>query len=548
MHVQSFLPILGLTLVTSTYAHSLKHSHFRRDLQVSNGLPEKWTYSGCYTDSTSARGLNSYSTATDDMTEVKCIEICDQKGYSYAGVEYSRECYCGYAIQSTSVKATESSCNTACAGDSSAPCGGPDRLSIFTNGSPAPVENPGVDDYTSLSCYTDSQTARTLSEFEPTSDNIVFVRSCVDTCLQKGFLYAGVEYGEECYCGNTIQNSNTPTSPSACNMPCTGNKTELCGGSNAINLYKANSGSGASSSTGPTNSPTSTSNTVSTTSTMTSSSVTPSCCIQATDGSNSPGSIDSHYTSVTLDQCKTLCDNNNNCLSYEWENDSTNKFCKLYNVPVSQVFYAYATGKYLCDKTCTAPYSPPSSTSSSTSTTSTGRPYCKYNNPPGGLLSNAGFEESYGLWSASWTSGQGLISVQPNDYAYAGCSELMIQPTSTSGYIEFRLTQSIATTLIPGQAYTVSFYVGRRSTADSEATPPTIGGYLGQTYFGYGVACEGTGCKLPGQHGGSVYNYMSFPVTYQGGGQTLQIVVVYSGNPPYAPLLFDNFYLTQTNN
>lgn len=124
----------------------------------------------------------------------------------------------------------------------------------------------------------------------------------------------------------------------------------------------------------------------------------------------------------------------------------------------------------------------------------------------------------------------------------------MIQPTSTSGYIEFRLTQSIATTLIPGQAYTVSFYVGRRSTADSEATPPTIGGYLGQTYFGYGVACEGTGCKLPGQHGGGVYNYMSFPVTYQGGGQTLQIVVAYGGNPPYAPLLFDNFYLTQTNN
>lgn len=236
MHAHAFLPMLGMTLVSLTSA-APPQSLARRDLQVSNTLPQAWSYSGCFTDRVSSRTLPLAYTAADDMTEGKCIGFCDQRGYSYAGVEYGRECFCGYEISSQSSQVAESDCSFPCAGASGEPCGAGDRLNIFTNGVAPAVENPGVNGFTSLGCYTDNVSARTLSTFEPSSDGIVFVRGCTQTCASLGFTYAGLEYGQECFCGNEILNGASQTPASDCNMPCNGNKTETCGGSNRINLY-----------------------------------------------------------------------------------------------------------------------------------------------------------------------------------------------------------------------------------------------------------------------------------------------------------------------
>jgi len=50
----------------------------------------------------------------------------------------------------------------------------------------------------------------------------------------KGFSYAGVEYGNQCFCGNTAALNPTTT---GCTMACTGNSTEICGGSYKINVF-----------------------------------------------------------------------------------------------------------------------------------------------------------------------------------------------------------------------------------------------------------------------------------------------------------------------
>ena len=104
MHVHSLLPILGLTLVSVSGVHASAHPNYKRDLTVSNTLPEKWSYKGCYTDTRADRTLNLDGYSADDMTEGKCIGYCDQKGYSWAGVEYSRECYCGYQPSASATK------------------------------------------------------------------------------------------------------------------------------------------------------------------------------------------------------------------------------------------------------------------------------------------------------------------------------------------------------------------------------------------------------------------------------------------------------------
>ena len=54
-----------------------------------------YTYQGCYTDnvSGSGRSLKGYSfTNTMSMTEELCVNTCQSKGYSWAGMEYSQEC------------------------------------------------------------------------------------------------------------------------------------------------------------------------------------------------------------------------------------------------------------------------------------------------------------------------------------------------------------------------------------------------------------------------------------------------------------------------
>lgn len=45
-------------------------------------------------------------------------------------------------------------------------------------------------------------------------------------------------HNRECYCGNARDATSTIQSISDCNMPCSGNKTEICGAGNRLSLYK----------------------------------------------------------------------------------------------------------------------------------------------------------------------------------------------------------------------------------------------------------------------------------------------------------------------
>lgn len=131
-----------------------------------------------FSEATNGRALNSAS--YDDgsaMTDESCINFCNGKGYNLAGTEYSAECCksevmlidemykltranyidCGNTFQSGSTVASDSDCSMACTGNSAEACGGPNRLTVFTNGKappPAPVNNPGPPGWSLLGCYT----------------------------------------------------------------------------------------------------------------------------------------------------------------------------------------------------------------------------------------------------------------------------------------------------------------------------------------------------------------------------------------------------------
>ena len=208
---------------------------------VSNStLPSGWTYQGCYSDSASNRVLSSASyTNNTAMTEESCVVHCASKGYPMAGVEYADECYCGYNLDSSSSKEVETDCNMACSGNSAEICGAGNRITVFSAATTGPVSNPGSGGWMSLGCYSDSTNARTLRSSQAALGSGMTVTQCTTTCQQRGFQYAGLEYANECYCDSSIQNG--AGAASGCNMPCSGNSTEFCGGPNRLNLYQLSS-------------------------------------------------------------------------------------------------------------------------------------------------------------------------------------------------------------------------------------------------------------------------------------------------------------------
>jgi len=88
-------------------------------------------------------------------------------------------------------------------------------------------------------CYTDNVAARTLTSAGYTDTTNMTVENCVNFCNKQNYIYAGVEYGQECYCGNVISNGGTTASDSDCSFPCTGNANEICGAGSRLNLYKS---------------------------------------------------------------------------------------------------------------------------------------------------------------------------------------------------------------------------------------------------------------------------------------------------------------------
>lgn len=121
-----------------------------------------------------------------------------------------------------------------------------------------PTTNPGSGAFPSLGCYSDNVAGRALPVQLDVGDGGLSVERCTAACAGQGFAIAGVEYGQglefyhlmtvenannisECFCGDALDNDSGPVGGvpelSGCNMLCTGNTLEFCGGPNRLNIY-----------------------------------------------------------------------------------------------------------------------------------------------------------------------------------------------------------------------------------------------------------------------------------------------------------------------
>lgn len=84
-----------------------------------------------------------------------------------------------------------------------------------------------------LGCYKDAWD-RDLAGYT-FNDPGMTTQKCIAACSQRGFAYAATQYASHCFCANGFGKHGKASN---CDMPCGGNKAEICGGSFANSVYQ----------------------------------------------------------------------------------------------------------------------------------------------------------------------------------------------------------------------------------------------------------------------------------------------------------------------
>jgi hypothetical protein len=231
-------------------------------------------YLGCYLDSANG-GPRLFPQTIDNGANNEnglCQKQASAGGAVFAGTEYHTQCWWGNEIPNITFYYPEvdDKCSWVCPADGTQPCGGNGGyISVFYDstkydpstgictgcstpvtpvggggggGAPAPVTGViehTVGLYNYVGCYTEATNGRALSSASYAYDSMT-PDTCAANCT--GYPYFGVEYGRECYCGNILGLGSNVSSygDAACNMPCAGNSTELCGAASLLTMYALN--------------------------------------------------------------------------------------------------------------------------------------------------------------------------------------------------------------------------------------------------------------------------------------------------------------------
>ncbi|KAJ3314470.1 hypothetical protein HDU76_002415 [Blyttiomyces sp. JEL0837] len=254
-----------------------------------------WQYVNCYYDSGNPHTLTRYAYDKGGvMTLDYCLGVCQSVGAGFGGVEYGSECYCGDGSVAMA-QPVSTGCTMACQANANEVCGGPNAISLFQNlntsvpttttttsivatsptstTSTSTAPTPTTTGWSSIGCYYDAVNgaARVFDGAGPNPGVQLgagyTVEACEIGCQTKSssYVYSGVEYGGECWCGPSIINAQKAPD-SDCNMPCTANSAEICGAGSRLSLSFYNLGNTTTTSSSTSINPTSTSTTTTSTS------------------------------------------------------------------------------------------------------------------------------------------------------------------------------------------------------------------------------------------------------------------------------------------
>merc|ERR1719347_1326648 len=212
---------------------------------------------GCYRSGGKNRitGWKQKNKNGDENSPETCIDLCDELEYTFAGVESGDQCWCGNTSPNEEDKLRSGECNQDCTGK--AKCGGFDAINMYSiettaKSEEAPVQaQAAVHILTSSSsssskyfgCYESGGNNRVLTKRIDMNNAEVTPENCIEDCGEYSYIYAGVETGAQCWCGNTKYQKRDRVSGESgtCNDECTGIKNQeyqKCGAHDRIDVYR----------------------------------------------------------------------------------------------------------------------------------------------------------------------------------------------------------------------------------------------------------------------------------------------------------------------
>ncbi|KAK4442776.1 hypothetical protein QBC34DRAFT_258262, partial [Podospora aff. communis PSN243] len=87
-----------------------------------------------------------------------------------------------------------------------------------------------------LGCYVEDP-ALPLMDRKMEEGGLVTVKRCQDVCWKEGFGFAGVQEGDECWCG-TYVGGLWAGDQGSCDVPCAGDAGVVCGGRGLLSVYR----------------------------------------------------------------------------------------------------------------------------------------------------------------------------------------------------------------------------------------------------------------------------------------------------------------------
>ncbi|KAF5711568.1 putative glucan 1,3-beta-glucosidase [Fusarium globosum] len=168
------------------------------------------------------------------MSITACQSFCLQRGWTVWGIQNGDSCFRDNQLRMDSQIINNSKCNIHCNGNTTNVCGGKDAIEVFGDQDMLRVE------YASLGCYSWSKQAirGTTGGDTIESPDEMSVDACASLCTvtKKSDFFALWE-GKLCTCGREMTPGATTTSMDECNVACSGQLGDICGGKGVAEVF-----------------------------------------------------------------------------------------------------------------------------------------------------------------------------------------------------------------------------------------------------------------------------------------------------------------------
>ncbi|KAM0211010.1 hypothetical protein ACHAQD_010475 [Fusarium lateritium] len=202
-------------------------------------FPPNWRF-GCFSreaDTTNRsvltlEGINHVK----PMSIIACQAYCYQLGWNVWGIQNGDSCFCDNRLRMDSQIIDDSKCNVHCNGNTTNVCGGKDAIEVFSDKEMLRIE------YESLGCYVHSGNTQailgTTGGDTIDSPDEMSVDACASLCtIDKRVDFFALWEGNLCTCGSRMASGAKKVGNDLCNVPCSGQLGDECGGKGVAEVY-----------------------------------------------------------------------------------------------------------------------------------------------------------------------------------------------------------------------------------------------------------------------------------------------------------------------